>query len=241
KEIVRGKVTTKDPELQKKFGLGPHADGWRATERGCTRTLRWMTEQEATASCVKVGAERSVISSLVQAPIGLKEEELTSYLCELGVDVSQYGREGAKTLKTLSDELIKGEVQVGTDKNGVPVVVSEVVNLCIHDQIHGETLCQYKQLGPGDYSYEHLTLPRTARRPDENEFLVAKRILKRRLRINPNTVVLETKVRRLQEERSTMAYPGLIFVERELVITANLDPRVPQSRMSTKVKLLRED
>ena len=26
-----------DPELQKKFGLGPHADGWRATERGCTR------------------------------------------------------------------------------------------------------------------------------------------------------------------------------------------------------------
>ena len=33
----------------------------------------------------------------------------------------------------------------------------------------------------------------------------------------------------------------LAKVERELVITANLDPRVPQSRMSTKVKLLRED
>ncbi|CAE7811076.1 IPL1 [Symbiodinium sp. CCMP2456] len=231
KEIVTGTVESEDPELQKKFGLGVHATGWRASERGCTRLLQWMTEAEAVAAYVKVDVESSVSSSLVQAPIGLKEEELTAYLTELKVDVSQYGRQGAKTLKQLSDELVKGEVQVGTDKNGVPVVVSEVVNLCIHDPMRGEMLCQYKQLGSGDCAYEHLSLPCTTRRPEENEFLVAKRILKRRLRINPNTVILETKVRRLQEERSTNAYPGLIFVERELVITANLDPQVPHSRM----------
>lgn len=231
KEIVTGTVESEDAELQKKFGLGVDATGWRASERGCTRLLQWMTEEEAVAAYVKVDVESSVSSSLVQAPIGLKEEELTAYLTELKVDVSQYGRQGAKTLKQLSDELVKGEVQVGTDKNGVPVVVSEVVNLCIHDPMRCEMLCQYKQLGSGDCAYEHLSLPCTTRRPDENEFLVAKRILKRRLRINPNTVILETKVRRLQEERSTNAYPGLIFVERELVITANLDPQVPQSRM----------
>jgi len=220
KEVVMGFVSSKDPAMRLRFGLD--TGGFSATERGCTRKLRWITEQEAEASNLKLqpGSGSNLMSSLVFAPIGLKEGELTEYLqSDLRVDVRQYGQNGAKTLKEFSEQLIKGEVHIVKGKNGAGYVISEVVNLCMSNQ-RGDVLFQVKQEGPDGYVNDKLLLPCASRRPDESTFLVAKRIIRKSFLMNPNDVGLETEVRLLQEERSAMAYPGLSFVEREHVINA---------------------
>lgn len=221
KEVIHGHVFSQDAELRNRFGLDSR--GWSAKERNCTRTLRWITEEEAEASHMKleVGSS-SKVSSLVLAPIGLKEDELKHYLIDLKIDVSQYGQNGAKTLKEFSEELIKGDVRIVKDKNGAGYVVSEVVNLCMQKS-DGEILFQVKQEGPGKYINDKVLVPCAKLRPDENTFLVAKRIIRKQFLIDPNQVYLDTDVTLSQEERSTTAYPGLRFVEREHVITANAD------------------
>lgn len=87
--------------------------------------------------------ELKVRSLAWEAPIGLKEDELKHYLIDLKIDagkprsrandgetfqpdkkvralekveVSQYGQNGAKTLKEFSEELIKGDVRIVKDK-----------------------------------------------------------------------------------------------------------------------------
>lgn len=223
KEIVTGYVSSKDPVMRTRFGLD--GKGFSAIERDCTRKLRWITEEEAEANHFKLnhGMGSNLMSSLVLAPIGLKEVELTEYLQkDLGVDVNQYGRSGAKTLKEFSEQLIKGEVHIVKGKNGAGYVVSEVVNLCMHNKT-GEVLFQVKQEGPDGYVNHKLLVPSASRRPDESTFLVAKRIIRKSFLMDPNDVLLDTEVRLLQEERSANAYPGLVFVEREHVISARAE------------------
>ncbi|CAJ1365810.1 unnamed protein product [Effrenium voratum] len=170
KEVVSGHVSTKDPKRREQF-LG---SGWRATERGGSRMLRWITEEEAGSMQLEEvegnNNAPSVSSSLVLAPIGLKEPELRQYLEKLQVDVSAYGRDGAKSLKEFSEELIKGEVRLGKGENGEGCVVSEVVNLCIKNSQKDEVLLQVKQVGPGDFVSDKLLLPCASRRPDDSRF-----------------------------------------------------------------------
>ena len=72
-----------DLRLSKRFGLD--GDGFRARERDRERTLRWISRQEAEAGLREEGV--SSTSTLVLAPIGLREPELVEYLKELEVDV----------------------------------------------------------------------------------------------------------------------------------------------------------
>merc|ERR1711920_396934 len=62
-------------------------------------------------------------------------------------------------------------------------------------------------------------LPGTKRRPDENQFLAAKRVLQRQLKINENIVKLDArKVQILEEDEDSPSFPGLRTVYRKRIM-----------------------
>merc|ERR1712190_162728 len=65
-------------------------------------------------------------------------------------------------------------------------------------------------------------LPGAKARPDENQFLSARRIIKKQLEIDENAVKLEEKVDFVEDEKSQPSYPGIITVYRKRLIYAKV-------------------
>jgi hypothetical protein len=65
-------------------------------------------------------------------------------------------------------------------------------------------------------------LPGAKRRPDENQFLSARRIIRRQLEIDENQVEFDIKVKNIEEEKSSSGYPGLKTVYRKRIIIASM-------------------
>mmetsp|Transcript_60479 Transcript_60479/g.106281 ORF Transcript_60479/g.106281 Transcript_60479/m.106281 type:complete len:82 (-) Transcript_60479:69-314(-) len=65
-------------------------------------------------------------------------------------------------------------------------------------------------------------LPGAKCRPDENQFLSARRILRRQLEIDENIVALDREVGIIEEEKNSPAYPGLKTVYRKNMVKAEL-------------------
>ncbi|CAE8637185.1 unnamed protein product, partial [Polarella glacialis] len=187
KELVECIVSTTDPALLLQVGITNNKGFQAADSSGNTKMFEWMTEREAESKQVKLKVVGSNISTLVRAPIGMDEEALADHLKGLGVDPSLYGKDGAKTLKEFSSELIKGETRFGKGANGDNLVVTEVVVLIIRND-GPTTLVQTHQVSPSGDINSKPRLPGAKRRPDENQFLSARRIIKRQLEIDDNAV-----------------------------------------------------
>jgi len=224
KELVECKVTTAEKDLQQKVGL-PALSQWKATDpQGNTKFFQWLTDTEAEAKKVKLQVKGSHISTLVRAPIGLDEEALREYLVSCNIDIAKFGQDGTKSLKEFSSELIKGETRLLQVASGEILVITEVVMLILHNPATKETLVQTAQVWPDGKTSHQARIPGAKRRPDENQFLCARRILKRQLEIDENAVRISQEVGYIEEDRSSKSYPGLKTVYRKRVIRGEVVP-----------------
>lgn len=224
KEIVEAVVAAKDPAVLAKAGL-PAFTAWSATDKeGNTKTFNWMTEEMANAKKVKLKAEGAeAVSTLVRAPIGLNEEQLTEQLVAGGIDVSRYGQSGkTKTLKELSAELIRGEAALVKGATGQLLRVVDVVLMIVRNPTTEEVLVQTAHVKQDGHQTTLNRLPGAKCRLDENHFLSARRILKRQLEIDENDVKILQNVQIVEEEKPTDFYPGLKTVYRKRLIEAEL-------------------
>jgi serine/threonine protein kinase len=192
---------------------------------GNTKYFAWMTDKQCAQKNVKFKApeEGEEVSGLVQAPIGLEEEQLRKYFNENGVDISKFGVDQAKTLKDISAELIKGESSLMQNPKGGLIRVVDVVVIKLIHSVTGSILVQTEQTYPDGNKVNLKRLPGAKRRPDENQFLTARRILKRQSKVEENHVTLDAGgVQVAEEEKDSLAYPGLHTVYRKRIITATL-------------------
>ncbi|CAJ1374324.1 unnamed protein product [Effrenium voratum] len=224
KELVECKVTTPDKAAQEKVGL-PAMQQWNAKDtQGNTKFFTWLTDSEAEAKKVKLKVQGSHISTLVKAPIGLDEEALREYLTSHNIDIKKFGKDGTKSLKEFSNELIKGETRLLQVDGGEILVITEVVMLILQNPEAKETLVQTAQVWPDGKASHQARIPGAKRRPDENQFLCARRILKRQLEIDENAVRISQEVGYIEEDRSSKSYPGLKTVYRKRVIKGEVIP-----------------
>mmetsp|Transcript_81499 Transcript_81499/g.174612 ORF Transcript_81499/g.174612 Transcript_81499/m.174612 type:complete len:789 (+) Transcript_81499:83-2449(+) len=224
KELVDAVISLTEADELQKIGMPGHNPWFRVDPQGYTKFFAWMTSAEAGNKKVKLKSEggEAAVSTLVMPPIGLSEEALKKQLQAVGIDPDKYNeRENTKSLKAFSSELIKGEASLMTDKTGQLVRVCDVVLLVIR---HGETndiLVQTEQVHNGKAT-RILRLPGAKRRPDENQFLSARRILRRQLMLDENQVRIETDVQFVEEVKTSPMYPGLKTVYRKRLIKAVL-------------------
>jgi len=198
-----------------------------------TKFFAWLTETECNAKQVKLWAPKlgAEPSSLVPAPIGLKVKALGRFLQAHHIDPSAFGKERTKTLQELSTELITGESSLMSLPAGDVVRIVDVVllQLKVTMQAHGSgvehLLVVTKETSASSAGSESQVnrLPGTKRRPDENHFHAAKRILQRQLKVPENFINLDAEnVQVWEEEKDSPSYPGLRTVYCKRIIKAEL-------------------
>lgn len=223
KEILEGVVFSTDAAKMTEVGLPSFAQWTSLDSLGNTKYMNWMTKKQAEARKVKVKANKAeAISTLVRPPIGMNEENLTKFLMDNRHDISKWGAEGAKTLKEFSTELIRGESTLTQGAKGELMRVVDVVVLIVQNHETGETLLQAQQIDPDGKTHNLNRLPGAKHRPDENQFLSARRVLRRQMEIDENVVKLEQQVLIVEEDRSSTLYPGLKTVYRKRLIKGKL-------------------
>lgn len=218
KEIIEGRleegaVVAKNDELS-------HQDA-----TGNTKFFTWMEPEQCEREGIhfKSPEEDGETSALVQAPIGLDEEALRIYLKLYKVDTEQFGQNHAKTLTEFSDELLKGDSSLMHDTDGSIIRVVDVVLLKLTNGENEKILVQAEQTYPDGTKVMLHRLPGAKRRPDENQFLAARKIVQRQLRIDSNHVTCGVRdVSSVEEEKQSLAYPGLRTVYRKRIVSARL-------------------
>jgi hypothetical protein len=221
KEIISGELraSTKNPL----DGLGKE----RRDKANLTKYFEWMTTAQLDKDKItyKTPQEGDEVSGLVQAPIGMTEEQLEAYLKAYLTEeqLKKFGVGQAKTLKDISAELMRGESTLMLEQDGKLIRVVDVVVIKLVHSISGSVLVQTKQTLPDGVETQLKRLPGAKRRPDENQFLTARRILKRQLKIEENHVTLDAQNVQVAEEiKESLAYPGLRTTYRKRIITATL-------------------
>jgi hypothetical protein len=189
-----------------------------------TKFFSWMTEEECIQLNVRLsGPDQSAnVSDLVPAPIGLKVRALERYLRANNVDPSLFGQGQAKTLQELSAELTSGESSLMASPQGELVRLVDVVLLKIFRAQRREVLVVTKSKQHETEEVGLNRLPGSKRRPDENQFLAAKRVLSRQLLIGEDCVKLDQGVHIVQEDKDSPSYPGLQTVYVKRIISVEL-------------------
>lgn len=225
KEILEGQVGAGlDDATLKRIGL-PGSNWDFEDSKKNTKYMAWMSEGQCHKKQVKLRVPEAMeeVSGLVQAPIGLNETDLLEYLKKCKVDVSRFGEKNTKTLKDISTELIKGESSLMQDPNGNVLRVVDLVVVKIVNSVTGGILVQTEQQHPDGSKSILNRLPGAKRRPDENQFLTARRILRKQLKMDENHVNLDSMdVKIVEEEKDSPSYPGLRTVYRKRIISADL-------------------
>jgi hypothetical protein len=195
---------------------------------GSTKFFSWLTEEQCEAKQVKLCAPQmsAAVSSLMPAPIGMRVRALGRYLKSNNVDPSTFGKNQAKTLQELSAELTTGESSLMRSPQGRVIRLVDVVLLKITQADTGSMLVVTKECGAANAGVDVALnrLPGSKRRPDENPFLAAKRVLERQIKISEDDVRLDAgMVQIVEENKDSPSYPGLRTVYVKRIITAELD------------------
>merc|ERR1712190_484354 len=226
KDIIEGVVNISAMSLEElsKIGL-PDLNEWTSKDRRWgTKFNQWMTKDEALSRNVmleSLGIDADA-STLVNAPIGLNEQELRARLVAAGIDVNQFGQNGTRTLKDFSQELYRGEASVQDNSKGELVRTVNVVIIILSDRKSGKTLVQTKQTSVRGDGQSKARLPGNKCRPDENHFICARKIFRRELEIDDNSVHFNEDVLFVEEEQSSTNYPGIKTIYRKFLIRAEL-------------------
>ncbi|CAE8594150.1 unnamed protein product [Polarella glacialis] len=182
-----------------------------------------MSQQEVMEHKVKLRAEGSEeVSGLVLPPVGLNEQDLARYLESHNIDISQFGQNGTKSLKNLSKELICADSFLLTDANGEVLRVLDQVMLQVVSP-SGKILVCSAHVSPDGTRKEINMLPSSKGRPDESQFVTARRILRKQIRIDESQVKLDPTKSRICEEFGTASnLPWIKTVIRRRFIFASL-------------------
>jgi hypothetical protein len=156
---------------------------------------------------------------LVAPPTGFDEEQLEEYLKANNVDTAKFNEGSTKSLKDFSDELVRGEAHLVKNSQGQITRSVDVVILHI-TKANGECLVQVSETANGQTKMLN-RLPAVKRRPDENMFWAAHRVLSKVLRVEENSVNFDANdVKIVEEQSSSTAYFGLPTKYRRFIINA---------------------
>lgn len=225
KVIVEGVVSSRKKEVLARIGL-PHGLDWSCADtENSTRFFEWMTEELAESQNVKLRADGfEDVSGLVLPPIGHKENELPEYLENHNVDPSEYGENNTKTLKEFSNELIKGECHLELTPEGTLIRVVDLVLLKIVNLATGDILVNTEQKARDGSKVSIVNaLPGAKRRPDENQFVTARRLMRKQLKMLDNDYSFDAEnVQYFEEKTAPRLYPGIPSFYSKRLITAFL-------------------
>jgi len=226
KDVIEGVVNISAMSLEElsKIGL-PDLNEWTSKDRRWgTKFNQWMTKEEAFSRNVILESSGldADASTLVNAPIGLNEDDLRARLAAAGIDVNQFGKNGTRTLKDFSHELYRGEAFVQENSTGELVRTVNVVIIILSDRKSGKTLVQTKQSSAHGAGQSKARLPGNKCRPDENHFICARKIIRRELEIDDNSVYFNEAVMFVEEEDLSTNYPGIKTIYRKFLIRAEL-------------------
>lgn len=232
KEIFEGQITATDATVLERIGVASDSGEWINTDSvGYTRTYKWLTEKDCKDKKVQLHANRQPgdASALVRPPVGIGEEDLTQFLKDSGIDVSKFGEDGNKTLKEFSDELSKGEASLQRQKKEDGGKVIRVVDIVVLKVTRDgkDVLVEAEEAVPtssGSIDKHPVKwLPAVKRRPDENMFLAAHRVISKVLKVNDNFISLKPDgVKVVEESRTSRAYCGMQTFYRKRIISAEL-------------------
>lgn len=229
KEIYEAVFKPETAEQLQKVGLGQPEDGGGAAgscefsemdDRRYTHVFAWLSEGECADRQIKLKApaEGTEVSVLVDPPVGYEEEELTEFLQGSGVDISQFGKDGVKSVAEFSEELVKGESRLHKETDGRLIRIVDVVIMEIHNSA-GQTLVETARNVDGTQK-ETKRLPAVKRRADENPFVAAQRVVKV-LQVSENSIWMSEKdVLYVEERTESKAYAGLPTLYRRWIIPA---------------------
>lgn len=221
KEIVQCYVDESNEERLRSIGL-PDGSKWSAEdEKHNVKFFAWMSEADALKMKVKLRAEGSEeVSGLVMPPVGLNEKDLTECLLRHNVDISLFGKAQAKSLKDFSKDLMSGECSLLLDAHGQVIrVIDRVVLVLVSPS--NKILVQAALVTADGARHPINRLPASKGRPDESQFVTARRILRKQLRIDENQVRLDPKKAKIYEEtRPSPSVPGMQTVYRRRFIEA---------------------
>jgi hypothetical protein len=188
-----------------------------------TKYFKWMKQSLCKSQGIQYERPRDwTYSALVPPPVGMKADDLMQFLTSNKVDISQFGQGKAKSLQDFSAELLKGECQLIQDpESGAVVRIVEPVLVRMLNTAKGTMLVQAEHKDEKGAVVQLHRLVGTKRRPDENIFNTAKRILQKYLQLDPNQVTFETKDIQVEEnETESQAYPGMRTLYQKRTVTA---------------------
>jgi hypothetical protein len=224
KHVVACEVKAKTTSASQRVGLKGSGQYSHKNHNNITQTFEWLSEQACMDRGVKLRApaHSQEVSSLILPPVGLHEdapfESLTTTLEKARIDPEKFGKQNTKTLKEFSDELITGEALLEKQPNGSVLRIVDIVLLKIV-KAGGNGRDVVVQLADGGGA----RLPGAKRRPDENQFVTAQRILKQHLKVCENTVTMDRRsVLIMEEEKDSPSYPGMRTLYRKRIITAEV-------------------
>jgi hypothetical protein len=225
KELVKAHLVGADGQPLECAGSADRGRTSYVDLQGSTHHLCWLTAAECAGRGILQTApeEAEGFSGLVPAPMGLDEEELVAYLRSNSVDTSGFGRNNAKSVEDLSTELVKGESSLRQQPDGRVLRVVDVILLKLERVDTGDFLIVNGEVFAGGQASPRIHLPGGKRRPDENQFVAAQRILTNFLHIDENYVSFDlNKVTVLEEEADSPSYPGLRTLYRKRVISGEV-------------------
>lgn len=231
KEIMVGQVSSTDPAVLSKLGIG--GDNTMSFAQGkLKRTFEWIPAADCAKRRIRISAKSDKdgqdFSALVYPPIGLEEEELNEFLSKNHVDTNKWGKGTCKTIQDFSEELVKGEATLIRQPNGKIARVVDIVVLNLTRKDTGDVLVEARE----EYkeSVQHLNrLPAVKRRSDEHQFLTARRMVQKYLNLDINCVVIDHQdVKLIEEEQDSKSYVGLSTIYRKRYMKGVLLPAIDQ-------------
>mmetsp|Transcript_43828 Transcript_43828/g.101256 ORF Transcript_43828/g.101256 Transcript_43828/m.101256 type:complete len:763 (-) Transcript_43828:135-2423(-) len=224
KYIVPVKLSTSDPKQLEKLGvLSPQKAFVTTDAKGFSRTFNWMTEAECKDKSIRLTApvEGADVSALVCPPMGFDEEQLKRYFEAHSWDQSNFGQGTNRTLREFAEELVTGEAQI-SEENGKLKRVVDVVILKV-TKPDGTVLVETSESVQGGAKQVLNRLPAVKRRPLENQFLAAKRVLSDIVQIHSEMVHLSTEgIKFSTHTQDSIAYAGLRTEYRKRLINASV-------------------
>eukprot|EP00929_Paragymnodinium_shiwhaense_P091909 TRINITY_DN517_c0_g2_i1.p1 TRINITY_DN517_c0_g2~~TRINITY_DN517_c0_g2_i1.p1 ORF type:complete len:781 (+),score=265.18 TRINITY_DN517_c0_g2_i1:145-2487(+) len=226
KEIVEAVVPQGgDGAAQTKLGLQGNGQFAHTSGANNTKVFKWFSQAECQQKGIKLTAPKDgeEVSGLVQAPIAYTEEDLIKFLGENKIDVELFGRNNAKTLRAFTDELTRGDSSLMVTPEGKVVRTVDVVVLILKKQGVGDILVEVSEKQTDGSMIDLKRLPGSKRRPDENQFVAAQRVLRRQLKMDENFVTIDASdVKVVEEQKDSPSYPGIDTIYRKRIISAEL-------------------
>merc|ERR1711959_306229 len=214
KHVVEGRVSTSNASILERVGLrkGAFAEFSNEADRKDTKFWNWYSPKECEAKQMKVyGTDaKATFSSLVQAPLDFSETYCRDLLKSRGVDVSSFGQGEARSLAELAEEMCQGESILMETPKGDVVRVADTVLLRVQDLSTGNILVEAVHVAADGKETQPCRLPEAKKRPSENVFNTARRIVVAVLKMGEDDVYVRLgKKELIQEEQRAAEYPGI--------------------------------